>query len=123
MEKNKNKALQEEITQLKQDKTEETFSNSVSDSLPEWLPKGKEMLYKMLKKSLSEEEIKKRLSNNPIQLHPLSLKKTEINVKKKEDTPEDLLKNQLFNALKRRRSSVASEEITFESVGKKVEDK
>ena len=50
----------------------------------------------MLKKSLPEEEIEKRLSNNPIHLQPLSLKKTEINVKKKEDTQEDLLKNELF---------------------------
>ena len=54
--KNKNKALQEEITQLKQDKTEETSSKSVSDSIPKWVPKGKEMLFKMLKESLSEEE-------------------------------------------------------------------
>ena len=43
--------------------------------------------------------------------------------KRRHSKRKDLLKNELFNVLKRRRSSVASEEITFDSVGKKVEDK
>ena len=69
----KNEAFKEKITQLEQSKKEEDHQET-QKRIPTWVTKGKEMLFKMLQKSLPEEEIKKQILNNPIQLQPVSLK-------------------------------------------------
>ncbi len=50
----KNEAFKEKITQLEQSKKEEDHQET-QKRIPTWVTKGKEMLFKMLQKSLPEE--------------------------------------------------------------------